>query len=147
MRCAQLYEYDQPCPAHLPMQLGHCASPGCCGTALAHGATSQADPAGAPPPSPPGPPPRAPGCPYDADRCVEQGVRKVVVAPYFLSNGRHIQDDIPGLVKEAQAKHPGIECSIAGPIGAWCAACLWLCGRAWSACMLICFQELAPRCC
>ena len=41
----------------------------------------------------------------------------MVIAPYFLSRGRHIQEDIPALVREAQAKHPGLRCIIAQPIG------------------------------
>lgn len=42
----------------------------------------------------------------------------MVIAPYFLSRGRHIQQDIPQLVKDAQAKHPGLDVTIADPIGA-----------------------------
>lgn len=45
----------------------------------------------------------------------------MVVAPYFLSKGRHIQDDIPALVAAAQEQFPSITCSIAEPIGGWVA--------------------------
>ncbi|KAL6763037.1 hypothetical protein V8C86DRAFT_2506010 [Haematococcus lacustris] len=50
-------------------------------------------------------------------RCAAAGADTVVVAPYFLSRGRHIQEDIPALVKEAQAKHPAVTCVVADPIG------------------------------
>eukprot|EP00983_Pelagomonas_calceolata_P124130 1161076-Pelagomonas_calceolata.AAC.3 len=50
--------------------------------------------------------------------CVKAGANKVVVAPYFLSRGRHIQEDIPALVSEAREKYPGIQCVVADPIGA-----------------------------
>eukprot|EP00877_Chromochloris_zofingiensis_P002850 jgi/Chrzof1/12566/UNPLg00519.t1 len=50
-------------------------------------------------------------------RCVAQGAKAVIVAPYFLSRGRHIQDDIPALVSEAQHKWPHVKCTIAAPIG------------------------------
>ncbi|GAB4814681.1 hypothetical protein N2152v2_001727 [Parachlorella kessleri] len=51
-------------------------------------------------------------------KCVERGASKVIVAPYFLSRGRHIQEDIPALVAAAQEKLPGgVECVIAEPIG------------------------------
>lgn len=50
-------------------------------------------------------------------RCVDRGARRVVVAPYFLSKGRHIQQDIPTLVEEARQMHPGVECVVAEPIG------------------------------
>ena len=50
--------------------------------------------------------------------CVQEGCHEVIVAPYFLSQGRHIQQDIPALVAEAQAEHPNLRCIIADPIGA-----------------------------
>lgn len=59
----------------------------------------------------------AAGCCAPAGRCVEAGASRVVVAPYFLSRGRHIQDDIPALVAAAREQYPGVTCSIADPIG------------------------------
>ncbi|KAL4422405.1 hypothetical protein ABPG75_008602 [Micractinium tetrahymenae] len=50
-------------------------------------------------------------------RCVAAGASRVIVAPYFLSRGRHVQHDIPDLVAAAAAAHPGVECVIAEPIG------------------------------
>lgn len=50
-------------------------------------------------------------------KCALDGIKKVVIAPYFLSRGRHITSDIPALVAEAQRAHPEIECVIAEPIG------------------------------
>jgi len=44
------------------------------------------------------------------------GVDTVIVAPYFLSNGRHVQEDIPALVAEAEAA-VGVRCVIAGHLG------------------------------
>lgn len=49
--------------------------------------------------------------------CSSAGCSKVIVAPYFLSQGRHIQQDIPALVAEAQAAHPHLQCVVADPIG------------------------------
>lgn len=55
--------------------------------------------------------------------CVEEyGVDKVVVAPYFLSRGRHIQEDIPRLVQEAeecivQESGRSVRCIVAEPLG------------------------------
>ena len=49
--------------------------------------------------------------------CVAAGARRVVVAPYFLSRGRHIQEDIPALAAAAAAAHPGVEVTVAEPIG------------------------------
>ncbi|KAK9799765.1 hypothetical protein WJX73_001818 [Symbiochloris irregularis] len=47
----------------------------------------------------------------------QSGYREIVIAPYFLSNGRHITQDIPALVAEAQEAHPSVQCRIADPIG------------------------------
>lgn len=44
------------------------------------------------------------------------GVDTVIVAPYFLSNGRHVQEDIPQLVAEA-AEATGVRCVVAGHLG------------------------------
>lgn len=51
------------------------------------------------------------------ETCIDNGAHRIVIAPYFLSRGRHIQEDIPSLVREAQEKYPDIVCIIAEPIG------------------------------
>lgn len=51
------------------------------------------------------------------DRCVEQGARFVVVHPYFLAPGKHWKHDIPRLVAEAAANHPGIGYVVSEPLG------------------------------
>eukprot|EP00798_Chlamydomonas_sp_ICE-L_P016339 gene16339-22533_t len=51
------------------------------------------------------------------EKCVSQGANHVVIAPYFLSRGRHIQEDIPELVNAAKLRFPSLECEIAEPIG------------------------------
>lgn len=39
------------------------------------------------------------------DRLVEQGADKIVVAPWFLTNGLHIQQDIPEELAVATERH------------------------------------------
>ncbi len=34
--------------------------------------------------------------------CVGQGAERVVIVPYFLAVGRHVTEDIPGLIEEAR---------------------------------------------
>lgn len=51
------------------------------------------------------------------ERCVEQGATRVVVFPYFLSPGRHWNQDIPALVAAAAARHPQIEWLVTAPFG------------------------------
>jgi sirohydrochlorin ferrochelatase len=49
--------------------------------------------------------------------CAARGAKRIVVAPYFLSRGRHIQEDIPALVAAAQRAHPEVRCVVAAPLG------------------------------
>jgi len=53
------------------------------------------------------------------DRCVAKGADYVVIVPYFLSRGRHVQQDIPQLALEAAEKHQtaGVKYVVAEPIG------------------------------
>jgi sirohydrochlorin ferrochelatase len=51
-------------------------------------------------------------------KCIDRGAAQVIVAPYFLSNGRHIQVDIPEQVLEARTRYPRIPIQLANPIGA-----------------------------
>ena len=51
------------------------------------------------------------------DACVKQGAKTVVVHPYFLSPGKHSQSDIPRMVCEAAAKHPGVQYHVTPPLG------------------------------
>ncbi len=51
------------------------------------------------------------------DRCVERGAKIVVVFPYFLSPGRHWNQDIPRLAAEAATKHPAVKHLVTSPLG------------------------------
>ncbi len=48
------------------------------------------------------------------DRCVARGAREVIVLPYFLAAGRHVQQDIPEWVQAARDRHPEV-CIVLGP--------------------------------
>lgn len=50
-------------------------------------------------------------------KCVEQGATRIICHPYFLSIGRHVQEDIPHLVKEIADKYPDISYTITPPLG------------------------------
>ena len=49
--------------------------------------------------------------------CVEAGATDVVVFPYMLSPGRHSTTDVPRMVGEAAAKHPGVTFSVTPAFG------------------------------
>lgn len=38
--------------------------------------------------------------------CIHQGADEVIVAPYFVQTGRHVVEDIPRIMEEAQARFP-----------------------------------------
>ena len=50
-------------------------------------------------------------------RCVAHGARMVVVFPYFLSPGRHWNQDIPALVAEAAQPWPDVRFVVTAPLG------------------------------
>ncbi|MCC6536684.1 MAG: CbiX/SirB N-terminal domain-containing protein [Bryobacterales bacterium] len=49
-------------------------------------------------------------------RLVERGAGRVVVVPYFLTLGKHLQRDLPKLVDEQRAVHPGVEFHVTPPL-------------------------------
>ncbi|MCO5609093.1 hypothetical protein L7F22_063315 [Adiantum nelumboides] len=51
------------------------------------------------------------------DKCIRQGASRVIVAPYFLSPGRHWDKDIPTLAAEATKEHQNISYIVTAPIG------------------------------
>ena len=49
--------------------------------------------------------------------CVNQGATDVCVVPYFLSAGRHVEEDVPAEVNKARAIHSQIPMEILPHIG------------------------------
>ena len=49
--------------------------------------------------------------------CAEGGAREIVVYPFFLAPGRHSRRDIPRLLREIAAAHPGLSLRLAEPFG------------------------------
>lgn len=49
--------------------------------------------------------------------CVSDGATEIVVFPWFLASGRHVQADIPRLCKAAQEANGGVAFRIAPPFG------------------------------
>src|SRR4051812_9328798 len=50
-------------------------------------------------------------------RCVEQGARRVVLVPYFLSAGVHVRRDLAAARDRLAARHPGVDFGLAEPLG------------------------------
>ncbi len=49
--------------------------------------------------------------------CVQDGAKKVIVHPYFLSSGMHVTKDIPEIIREAQDSYPDVEFMYTEPLG------------------------------
>jgi len=49
--------------------------------------------------------------------CVAAGATDVIAHPYMLSPGRHAMADIPRLVGQAAASHPGVSYRVTEPLG------------------------------
>jgi sirohydrochlorin ferrochelatase len=44
------------------------------------------------------------------------GAEQIVVIPYFLTLGLHLQRDLPRLIKEIERSHPGLSISVTPPL-------------------------------
>jgi sirohydrochlorin ferrochelatase len=45
-----------------------------------------------------------------------RGIADIVVIPYFLTLGTHLQRDLPKLVDEARAAHAGVQIAVTPPL-------------------------------
>lgn len=50
------------------------------------------------------------------DRLVRAGVSRIVVIPYFLTLGLHLQRDLPRIVEQLKRVHPGVEIHVSPPL-------------------------------
>ncbi|HEX9079289.1 MAG TPA: CbiX/SirB N-terminal domain-containing protein [Desulfuromonadaceae bacterium] len=42
------------------------------------------------------------------DACVSRGAGRILLMPYFLFMGAHVQHDLPEEIEEARKRHPGL---------------------------------------
>lgn len=49
--------------------------------------------------------------------CIEQGATKIIVIPYFLHLGVHMQKDLPNTIEELRSVHPETEILLGNHIG------------------------------
>lgn len=50
-------------------------------------------------------------------KCVEDGAKKIIIHPYFLSSGIHVTKDIPEIIREAKEQYPDREFVYTEPLG------------------------------
>jgi len=58
-----------------------------------------------------------PSIPEGIDICVEKGATDITVLLNFLNSGKHVDDDIPRIIKEAKIKHAGVNFGSTIPVG------------------------------
>jgi len=51
------------------------------------------------------------------DNMISQGCSEIVVAPFFLSSGVHIREDIPKIMAQVKGKYPRVKFYLCRPIG------------------------------
>ena len=49
-------------------------------------------------------------------RLIERGATRVVVIPYFLTLGLHLERDLPKIAARVAAAHPGVEVHVTAPL-------------------------------
>jgi sirohydrochlorin ferrochelatase len=58
-----------------------------------------------------------PDLPAGGDRCVARGAGRILLIPYFLSAGVHLERDLTAARDELAARHPHVEFHLAPPLG------------------------------
>lgn len=58
-----------------------------------------------------------PGIGEGGRRCVERGAERVLMVPYFLSMGVHLERDLAAAREELGGRHPGVEFVLGPPLG------------------------------
>jgi sirohydrochlorin ferrochelatase len=52
------------------------------------------------------------------DSCVARGAQRILLMPYFLFMGAHVQHDLPEEIENAQKRHPGLIMEMGSHLGA-----------------------------
>jgi len=58
-----------------------------------------------------------PSIPEGIDRCVNKGATEIIVLLNFLNAGKHVDEDIPAIIGEAQQKYPKVKFHMTPPVG------------------------------
>ena len=58
-----------------------------------------------------------PDLPEAIDRAVNAGADRVIIVPFFLYKGIHMQQDIPEIITSESEKYPGLEIVLANHLG------------------------------
>ena len=53
---------------------------------------------------------------HAVDAAAASGAERVLVLPYFLTLGLHLQRDLPKLIAAARDRHPGVAIEVTAPL-------------------------------
>jgi sirohydrochlorin ferrochelatase len=59
----------------------------------------------------------SPSIPEGIDICVAEGAKRIILLPYFLHLGNHVQKDLPGYVKKSRQLYPDVIISLSSHLG------------------------------
>lgn len=51
------------------------------------------------------------------DACVAQGAERILLVPYFLFTGAHVQEDLPEEMAKARERYPNVEFAMGSHLG------------------------------
>lgn len=57
-----------------------------------------------------------PDLPGAVEKLIERGADRIVVIPYFLTLGRHVERDLPRIVHDLSIRHGGIKIEVTAPL-------------------------------
>lgn len=59
----------------------------------------------------------SPSVPEAIDKCAESGAERVILLPYFLHLGNHVQKDLPKILNEGRKRHSHVQIILAAHLG------------------------------
>ena len=57
-----------------------------------------------------------PSIPDGIDVCIKKGAQEILLLLNFLNSGKHVDEDIPRIMREAKVKYPQIQISMTKPM-------------------------------
>ena len=58
-----------------------------------------------------------PSIPEAIDQCVKKGAQEIIILLNFLNAGRHVDEDIPEIIRKARQKHKNVQIISTIPVG------------------------------
>jgi sirohydrochlorin ferrochelatase len=59
----------------------------------------------------------SPNIPDALEHLLSEGADEVIITPYFLHAGRHVLEDVPRLISQAETRYPGRRVELAPHLG------------------------------